>query len=181
MGLLALAVSIAVPLGLGSLVGLSVREETSGPWYRSLNKPTWNPPGAVFGPVWAVLYVMMGVACWRVWVAGGGRLLAAPLVLYAIQLALNLAWSLAFFKAHSLKWALVDILALLAVLVATVAAFHRVDSTAGLLLLPYIAWVSFATLLTASLYLRNSNQPQRIQGLSSGDYSDYSRVLPAGR
>ena len=153
-----LVLCISIPLAVGGLAGFATRDEAKGGWYASLTKPAWTPPGYVFGPVWTILYVLMGVASWRVWRAGGR---AVPLALYAVQLALNLAWSLMFFKAHDLRWAMLDILALLGVLVATTSAFYRVDRTAGNMLVPYVAWVGFATALTGSLYLANPPPPKK--------------------
>lgn len=147
-----LLLSIALPVTLGFATGWSIRDETRGAWYMSLKKPTWQPPAYVFGPVWTVLYVLMGVAAWRVWRAGGR---GHPMTLYATQLALNVAWSFLFFKAHNLEWALFDIVALLGVLVATTASFAEVDVVAGRLMVPYLAWVAFATMLTVTLYVKN--------------------------
>lgn len=147
-----LAVAVGIPLGLGSLAGFLTRNESKSAWYNSLSKPSWTPPGYVFGPVWTLLYILMGVASWRVWKAGGGQ---QPMVLYALQLTMNLAWSFLFFNAKNLQWALLDILGLLGVLVATTAAFYRVDRVAGYLMLPYVAWVGFAAALTISLYKKN--------------------------
>lgn len=148
-----LLVSVAVPVGLGGVAGLMTRGATQSEWYTSLAKPSWQPPGYVFGPVWTVLYVLMGVAFWRVWKAGGG---SHPMTLYAVQLGLNIAWSYLFFNAKSLSWALFDIVALLGVLLATVSSFYQVDHTAGYLLLPYLAWVTFAAALTTDIYLKNT-------------------------
>lgn len=147
-----LVAAVSIPLGLGLLAGFLTRSKSKGGWYASLSKPSWTPPGYLFGPVWTVLYILMGVASWRVWKAGGGR---QPMALYALQLIMNLAWSFLFFKAQNLQWALFDIMGLLGVLVATTAAFYRVDRTAGLLMLPYVAWVAFAAALTISLYRKN--------------------------
>lgn len=147
-----LVLSVAIPLGLGGISGFLTRNETKGAWYASLKKPSWMPPRALFGPVWTVLYILMGIAAWRVWKAGGGE---QPMVLYGIQLAMNIAWSFLFFNAKSLKWALFDVVALLGVLVATTTTFYRVDHVAGYLMLPYLAWVAFATALTANLYVSN--------------------------
>lgn len=120
--------------------------------YPTLKKPSWQPPNWLFGPVWSVLYTAMGIASWRVWRAGGGPL---PLSLYGLQLALNFAWSPLFFKAHNLKAATVDITVLLGVLGATILEFHKVDPTAAALLLPYLAWTSFASALTWNIFLNN--------------------------
>ena len=147
-----LTFAVSLPLGLGALAGWMTRDETKGEWYRSLRKPWWQPPATLFAPVWTTLYILMGIASWRVWRAGGGE---HSMALYAVQLALNIAWSFLFFKAKNLDWALFDITALLGVLLATTSAFYRVDRTAGYLMLPYVAWVSFATVLTATLYASN--------------------------
>lgn len=149
-----LILSVAIPVAVGSLAGFLSRDGTRSQWYKQLEKPGWMPPPYVFGPVWAVLYVLMGVAAWRVWKAGGRT---QPMVLYAVQLALNFAWSLLFFNAQSLSWALFDIVALLGVLVATTVSFYQVDHVAGYLMTPYLAWVAFATALTLSIYTKNKN------------------------
>lgn len=147
-----LVIAIAVPLGLGTLAGLMTKDEARGPWYDSLKKPSWSPPSWLFSPVWITLYVLMGIASWRVWVRGRPQ---DALVLYGIQLALNLVWSFVFFKAHSLRWSLINIVSLLAVIAATIASFRRVDPTAAYLMAPYFAWVAFATALNANIFLQN--------------------------
>lgn len=148
-----LLIAVAIPLGLGSLAGYMTRDGTTSAWYTSLRKPSWQPPGYLFGPVWTLLYVLMGVASWRVWKAGGGHL---ALAMYAVQLSLNIAWSFLFFRVHSLKWALLDIGALMGVLIATVSSFSRIDKVAGYLMMPYLAWVTFATALTVRLHALNA-------------------------
>lgn len=125
-----------------------------GDWYASLNKPSWNPPGWVFGPVWTLLYLLMATAAWRVWRRRG--LCSRPLVLYFIQLALNAAWTPVFFGARAIGPALIVLLLLLATLLATVAAFRRVDRAAAWLLAPYLAWSGFATFLNFTLWHLNS-------------------------
>ncbi len=126
-----------------------------GDWYAGLSKPAWNPPGWLFGPVWTTLYALMAVAAWLVWRRGGWRAQRGPLGLYLVQLALNAAWTPLFF---GLRWplaGLVDIVLLLAAVVATLAAFVRVRRWAGLLLVPYLLWVSFATVLNFTLWQLN--------------------------
>ena len=147
-----LAVSIAVPVGLGALSGYATRGETQGEWYTTLKKPSWQPPKWLFGPVWTTLYILMGVAFWRVWRAGAP---AGPVALFAVQLALNVAWSFVFFKKHDLTLALANILALLGLLLATVSAFYDTDRTAGLLLVPYLLWLTFASALNTRLWQLN--------------------------
>ena len=154
----------AAPLVAGTLVAAATSGDESR-WYRTLAKPAWTPPGAAFGPVWSLLYALMGVASVIVAWAGRERLATGDrfvrrradvaLGLHAVQLALNLAWSVIFFGRRELKPAGVELAILWGSIVATVVAFLRVRTLAGLLLLPYLAWTSFAGLLTAELIRRN--------------------------
>ncbi len=147
-----LAALLAATLAVGAIGGWATAGEIPG-WYAGLAKPGFNPPNGVFAPVWTALYILMAVAAWRV-----GRIAGAtsrPLLLFYVQLALNLAWSFIFFRAHALGWALVEIGILLAAIVATAWAFARRDRVAGLLLVPYIAWVCFASVLNAAVWRLN--------------------------
>jgi benzodiazapine receptor len=149
------AVSIAIALAAGAVGALATVSSVTT-WYPGLAKPAFNPPNAVFGPVWTVLYVLMALAAWRVWRATTtDRRRRQALVLYGVQLALNLAWSLIFFGLRRPDLALADIAALLAALIATTAAFWRIDRPAGLMLLPYIAWVAFASALNFEIWRLN--------------------------
>jgi tryptophan-rich sensory protein len=122
-------------------------------WYASLKKPSFNPPNFVFAPVWTALYVAMAVAAWRAWRVEGVRSVA--LTLYFLQLTLNFLWSLVFFAQHQIAMALADIAGMWIAIVATAIAFFRADRVAGLLMLPYIAWVSFAAALNAGIWRLN--------------------------
>jgi len=124
-----------------------------GAWYAQLVKPPFNPPNWIFAPVWTALYAIMAVAAWRVWQRRGADL---AIRLWLVQLVLNAAWSWLFFGRHNLGGALVEIVALLALVVATTVAFWRRDRLAGGLMLPYAAWVAFATVLNASLWYLNA-------------------------
>ncbi|HYE62096.1 MAG TPA: TspO/MBR family protein [Phycisphaerales bacterium] len=126
-------------------------------WYQSLSKPAWNPPSWVFGPVWTALYATMGVASWLVWRerARRPRHVRAALAAYAVQLALNAAWSPLFFGLRRPDLALIDIVLLWAAIVATVVLFWRVHKAAGAILLPYLAWVTFATALNLTIWRLN--------------------------
>lgn len=126
-----------------------------GAWYAGLEKPPWTPPGAVFGPVWTVLYAMMAVAAWLVWKRRAVTAVGPALVLFVIQLALNAAWSWLFFGLERPDLALIDIAVLWAVILATTALFWRVRPLAGWLLLPYLAWVSFAAALNWQIWRLN--------------------------
>lgn len=122
-------------------------------WFPTLVKPSFNPPNWIFGPVWTLLYIMMGVAAWMVWRQGGDINLA--LWLFFIQLSLNFLWSLLFFNFHRIDLALIEIAALWISIAATLTAFWQIDLRAGLLLVPYLAWVSFASILNAAFWRLN--------------------------
>ena len=126
-----------------------------GEWYASLNKPSWNPPAWIFGPVWTLLYTMMAVAAWLVWRRGGFAVHRKPLACFLVQLALNAAWTPLFFGLHQPGWAFAEIVLLWLAIVATLAAFWRVHRPAAWLLVPYLAWVSFATFLNFTLWQMN--------------------------
>jgi benzodiazapine receptor len=149
------AAVLAAPVVVGGLSGVSTIDGVRG-WYRTLEKPSWNPPDWVFGPVWTLLYVAMGVALVKVWRSdlrrGEVRL---ALVLFAFQLVLNFGWSWIFFSLHAIGPAFVEIVALLIAILATLAAFARVKPSAAALLAPYLGWVSFATVLNATIWQLN--------------------------
>ncbi len=135
---------------LPSILGVLYRP---GPWYfEELRKPSWNPPSWVFGPTWTFLYITMGVALWRVCLRVSPKVTPGPFLAFATQLLLNGLWSPLFFGMKRPDWALIDIAFLLVAIIWTVRSFLRVDRTAGLLLLPYLAWVSFATALNFELW-----------------------------
>jgi benzodiazapine receptor len=127
-----------------------------GEWYSALAKPTWTPPNAVFGPVWTVLYILMGVAAWLVWRRVGFSGAPVALGLFLVQLVLNSLWSYLFFGAHRPDLAFVDIVALWLVILATTIGFWRVTLPAGVLLLPYLCWVGFASALNLQLWRLNA-------------------------
>ena len=143
---------IAVSLAAG-LIG---SQFLPGAWYASLEKPDWNPPNSVFGPVWTILYVLMGIAAWLVWRKVGFAGAPVALGLYFVQLVLNALWSYLFFGAHQPGLALVEIVVLWLVILATTMGFWRVSAAAGALLLPYLGWVGFATALNYQLWRLNS-------------------------
>jgi translocator protein len=124
-------------------------------WYMSLEKPAFNPPSWVFGPVWTTLYVMMAVAAWLVWRASGFHGARTALVWYFIQLGLNLTWSAIFFALQSPGWALVEIVALWTAILITTVLFFRHSRVAGWLMIPYLLWVTFAGILNAAIWQLN--------------------------
>jgi tryptophan-rich sensory protein len=127
----------------------------TGGWYEQLAKPTWNPPSSVFGPVWTVLYIMMAVAAWLVWQRGGWKQQRRALTLYLVQWALNALWTPLFFGLHRPGLAFAEIIVLLVAIIATLIVFWRVRRTAALLLIPYAAWATFATVLNFTIWRMN--------------------------
>lgn len=127
----------------------------AGEFYTQLVRPDWAPPPSVFGPVWTILYVMMGVAAWLVWRIGGFREARAALSLFFVQLVLNALWSWLFFGWQLGAFAFLNILVLWVFIAATIAAFWRINAVAGALLVPYLLWVSFAGALNYSVWQLN--------------------------
>jgi translocator protein len=122
-------------------------------FYAQLNKPSWAPPAWIFGPVWSALYLLMGVAAWLVWRSSGSN--KAALALFGAQLAANAFWSWLFFAWHRGALAAAEVLVLLVLIVCTAAAFWRSSRLAAALLVPYLLWVSFASLLTWTVWQSN--------------------------
>ena len=150
-----LALFVVVCLGAGGLGAIATTPEIDG-WYTTIEKPTWNPPDDVFGPVWTTLFLMMAIAGWFVWQRAGVRDAAMALTLFGVQLVLNVAWSWIFFAAHLPGWAFVEIIILWLAILATTVAFFRSSRSAGWLMLPYLAWVSFASMLNFAIWRMNS-------------------------
>ena len=136
--------------GVGAVASVS-----AGIFYQQLLRPEWAPPAWVFGPVWSVLYLLMGIAAWLVWRQRGFRESGITLWLFIAQLTANALWSWLFFSWHNGAWAFYEVLMLWVLLLCTVAAFWRVRSLAGALLLPYLAWVTFAIVLCFAIWRLN--------------------------
>ncbi len=130
---------------------------SAGPdeWYREIAKPSWNPPNWIFGPVWTTLYTMMAFAAWLVWRRGGFAAHGRALTIFLVQLALNAAWSPLFFGLHQPGWAFVEIVAMWLAILATIVAFWKINRWSAVLLVPYLAWVSFASVLNFTLWQMN--------------------------
>jgi tryptophan-rich sensory protein len=155
-GFVRLVVACGVSLAAGVIGSLAVTGQGFSSWYAAIQKPGFTPPGWVFGPVWTILYLLMGVAAFLVWQRGlGSRPVRTALVWFLVQLALNAAWTPVFFGLHRIGLALLVIVLLWAVIVVTMYYFFRVSRPAGLLLVPYLLWVSFATVLNASIWHLN--------------------------
>ena len=124
-------------------------------WYRSLVRPSFTPPDRVFGPVWTLLYLLMAVAAWRVSQGSPSAERSTALLLFAIQLGLNLGWSWIFFRKHAIGWALAEIALLWVSIGITTLLFARINSLSGWLMAPYWVWVSFAGILNAAFWKLN--------------------------
>lgn len=153
MGLIAWLIASFATGAVGALATRNARE-----FYGGLVKPAWAPPGWLFGPVWTVLYVLMGIAAWLVWRSAGWSGAAGALSLYVAQLVVNAAWSWIFFAWRRGALAFADILVLIVLIVATLVGFARVSGVAAALLVPYLAWVLFATALTRAVWRANPDQ-----------------------
>jgi tryptophan-rich sensory protein len=152
--ILGLVVAVSVCLLVGGASSLATATSVKS-WYPLLQKPVWTPPAAVFGPVWTLLYAMMGVSVWWIWRDGTGSARRIAIRVFAVQLALNALWSVLFFGLRRPDWAFVEILLLWAAIVATFVVFRRIRPAAAALLVPYLVWVSFAARLNLALWMMN--------------------------
>jgi tryptophan-rich sensory protein len=153
LGLAVFVVVCFAVAGLGSL--LTTPQVADGGWYDTLNKPFFTPPSWLFGPVWSVLYLMIAVSGWLVWHRRGFAGAPVAMGLFVAQLVLNFLWSAVFFGLRAPGLGLVEILVLWAAILATILAFRPISSLAALLLVPYLAWVTFATALNAGIWVLN--------------------------
>ena len=152
---LKLIVSIIIPQAVG-LLGSIATTSSVRDWYPTLNKPAFNPPSWLFAPVWTLLFLLMGIALYLIWKKG----IETPgvkevLIFFGAQLVLNILWSIFFFGLRSPLLGLIDIIPLVVLIYLTFIKFKQIDPTAGYLLLPYLAWTSFATILNLSLLILN--------------------------
>ncbi len=146
--------SIAVCLGAG-VVGSFFTISAIPTWYATLHKPIFSPPNWVFGPVWTLLYILMGIALYKIVTSRKSQESSRAIRLFIIQLILNTLWSIIFFGLHNPVLAFVDIVALWITIVLTMQAFYKINKVAGNLLIPYILWVSFATILNVAIVILN--------------------------
>lgn len=149
-----LIVFLAICLGAGGLGAMVTTPEIRG-WYQTLQKPSWNPPNSVFGPVWTTLFLMMAVAGWLVWDQCESTERRSVFLLFGTQLFLNICWSCVFFGLHQPGWAFAEILVLWAAITATVLKFFQRSRAAGWFMLPYLAWVTFAAFLNYTIWSMN--------------------------
>jgi translocator protein len=150
-----LLICIALPLIVG-MIGSFFTLDNIPTWYAALNKPAFNPPAWVFGPVWTILYILMGISLYLI-LRNGVTTPAVRwgVILFAVQIVLNLLWSIIFFGMHSIFFAFVVIIMLLVSLVATIISFYRVSKPAAWLLVPYLCWLGFASVLNGTIWIIN--------------------------
>ncbi len=153
--ILKLIVSLILPLGVGFVGSVFTRNSINDGWYDSLNQPSFNPPNSVFGPVWTILYILMGISLYMVWREVPGKKRENALGVFALQLLLNFLWTLFFFYFKDIEIALLDIIALWVSVVIMTWLFYRVNPAAGWLNVPYLFWVTFATALNIAYYVLN--------------------------
>ncbi|MFA5423003.1 MAG: TspO/MBR family protein [Phycisphaerae bacterium] len=151
-----LVISFAATFAAAGIGSLGMTGENTWQWYEQLNKPFFQPPDWLFGPVWTVLYISMAIAVFLVWQRGFDKKnVRAAMLLFAVQLILNSFWTVIFFGMQSTLGGLIEIFILLAAIVLTIIQFKKVSTAAAILMLPYLAWVIFATLLNCSIYILN--------------------------
>lgn len=149
-----LVVSVLFTVGIGSLGGLFTISEIPG-WYAGLQKPSFNPPNWLFGPVWSMLYLLMGISFYLIWKQPVSAVRNVGLTLFVIQFILNFFWSILFFNQHMIAAALLEMVFMWIFILLTMIWFAKLSPTASWLLLPYLCWVSFATVLTAAIWKLN--------------------------
>lgn len=149
---LPLTIALALPFVIAFL-GSSVTTPSIDSWYQSLKKPSFSPPNWIFGPVWTALFLLMGIASYLVWKKE--KKIKTSLKLYGIQLGLNFFWSYLFFGLHRPDWSLFEIALLWFFILLTIKSFYKVRKEAGIFLIPYLLWVSFAAYLNYTIFLLN--------------------------
>jgi translocator protein len=150
-----LTVSVLVCLSAG-FVGSLFTTPSIPTWYATLNKPSFNPPNWLFAPVWTTLFILMGIAAFFIWRKGlKKKEVKSALIIFLFQLIFNTLWSFLFFKFHSPFWALADIAVLWVLILLSLIKFWKINKAAGILLIPYLLWVSFASFLNYTIYRLN--------------------------
>ncbi|MBW2963522.1 tryptophan-rich sensory protein [Candidatus Woesearchaeota archaeon] len=152
---LKLVISIAIPL-LAGFIGSFFTSESVSTWYQTLIKPSFNPPNWIFGPVWTLLFILMGIALYLVWIKGWKKdEVKIGIYFFSAQMVLNLLWSYFFFYLHQPLYSFIEIIFLWLAIFGTILTFYKVDKRTLYLLLPYLLWVSFAAFLNLTIYLIN--------------------------
>lgn len=149
-----LIISLAFPVAIGSIAGFFTAAGTSG-WLDSINSPSFRPPNWIFGPVWTVLYLIMGFSLFLIWKQEASKQRNQAVTIFLVQLTLNFFWSFIFFYFHMIGAALIEIILLWISIVTMIVLFYKIKPMAAYINIPYLLWVTFATLLNASYYFLN--------------------------
>ncbi len=153
--MLKLIFSLALPLAMGGISGYLVRNEMNGEWFNILAKPSFNPPSYLFGPVWTALYILMGVSMFLIWNTPKTELRQKALAVFGVQLFFNFWWSILFFSFHTIFLSVVDILVMWFLIIFMITLFKKIKPVAAYLQIPYLFWVTFATVLNISIWYLN--------------------------
>lgn len=153
--ILKLIISIVI-CQLAGIIGAFFTTDSIPTWYNSLNKPEFNPPNWLFGPVWTILYLLMGISLFIIWKEDlKNKNVKNAFAIFIVQLIINLLWSVVFFGMHSISGGLIVIIVLLVLIIITIVKFKKISFTASILLIPYLLWVCFATILNFYFYKLN--------------------------
>jgi tryptophan-rich sensory protein len=149
-----LLISIILPLSIGAIAGIFTAQAIPE-WYATLNQPSFNPPNWVFGPVWTTLYIIMGISFFLIWKLEAGKQRNQAIVIFLVQLLLNFGWSFFFFYFQMIGVALIEIVLLWSTIVLMLTRFYKLKPLAAYLNIPYLMWVTFATMLNAAYFFLN--------------------------
>jgi len=147
-------ISILLPLSLGAIAGMFTSQSVPE-WYATLNRPSFNPPNWIFGPVWTTLYILMGISFFLIWKQDASKERNRAILFFLLQLLLNFAWSFIFFYFNKIGLALVEIILLWISIIMMLVVFYKIKPMASYINIPYLLWVTFATVLNASYYILN--------------------------
>jgi benzodiazapine receptor len=147
-------ISLLLPLSLGAIAGMFTSQSVPE-WYATLNRPSFNPPNWIFGPVWTSLYILMGISFFLIWKQEASKVRNRAILIFLLQLLLNFAWSFIFFFFNLIGLALVEIILLWISIVMMLVVFYKIKPVASYINIPYLLWVTFATVLNASYYILN--------------------------
>jgi benzodiazapine receptor len=147
-------ISLLLPLSLGAIAGMFTSQSVPE-WYATLNRPSFNPPNWIFGPVWTSLYILMGISFFLIWKQEASKVRNRAILIFLLQLLLNFAWSFIFFFFNLIGLALVEIILLWISIVMMLVVFYKIKPEASYINIPYLLWVTFATVLNASYYILN--------------------------
>ncbi len=147
--------SLILPLAIGGVSGYLVRSEMNGEWFNTLAKPSFNPPSYLFGPVWSALYILMGISMFLIWNTPKTKLRQKALTVFGVQLFLNFWWSILFFSFHTILISVIDILLMWFLIIYMISLFKKIKPVAAYPQIPYLLWVTFATILNISICYLN--------------------------